>query len=309
MFDTDLSLLDARATLAAARDARRASEQAEVLELETAAHWTDLNAVLKAGSGVALPGYETLVQMGGAGTPEVAEFAPSELGAVLGMSPFAGRRLVADALDLRHRLPRLWRRIRAGEVKPWIGRKTADTTRALSIETAAVVDRRLAPFADRLSWGRIEAVIDATVIEADPRAAAEAEAAARAEVGVWMGQASDEGVKTIFIKAEAPDAIRFDGTVDRTADGLGLLGDDRSKDVRRAAAIGVLADPQRALDLFADTAAAAGVGLERAQRDQGPRALTPDRRSRCTYISPTPPSSPEWVSPGSKASGLSRWSG
>ncbi|MFY9914852.1 MAG: hypothetical protein WAK18_09310, partial [Nocardioidaceae bacterium] len=47
-------------------------------------------------------------------------------------------------------------------------------------------------------------------------------------------------------------------TVDRTADGLGLLGDHRGKDARRAAAVGILARPQAALDLFADVAQVTG---------------------------------------------------
>ena len=108
--------------------------------LQAAVHWADLHATVDE-TQVALPGCEQLVLLGGAGTPEVAEFAPAELGAVLAISPFAASRLVADALDLRHRLPRLWARMLAGEVKPWIGRKSAEATRTLSAETAAVVDR------------------------------------------------------------------------------------------------------------------------------------------------------------------------
>ncbi len=88
-------------------------------------------------------------------------------------------RLVGDALDLRHRLPRLWARIVAGEVKPWIGRRTAEATRHLSVETVAVVDRRIARYAHSLSWGRIEAIIQACWLECDPEAAAEADAAAQ----------------------------------------------------------------------------------------------------------------------------------
>jgi hypothetical protein len=50
---------------------------------------------------------ERLVLLGGEGTPEVAEFAAAELGAELQMSPWAAAQLIGDALDLRHRLPRL----------------------------------------------------------------------------------------------------------------------------------------------------------------------------------------------------------
>ncbi|MGA9346692.1 MAG: DUF222 domain-containing protein, partial [Nocardioidaceae bacterium] len=196
---------------------------------------------------------------GGDGTPGVAEFAPAELGVVLATSTAAAERLVGDALDLRHRLPRLWARIVAGEVKPWIGRKTAEATRHLSVETVAVVDRRIARYAHSLSWGRIEAIIQACWLECDPDAAIEADEQARASLGVWVkDQPTEPGTGEIFIRAEAPDAIWFDATVDRTADGLGLLGDTRGKDARRAAAIGILARPQAALDLFDQVAEATG---------------------------------------------------
>lgn len=55
--------------------------------------------------GPALPGCERLVEMGGDGTLEVAEFCSAELGVVLGVSAWSSRQLIADALDLRHRLP------------------------------------------------------------------------------------------------------------------------------------------------------------------------------------------------------------
>ena len=188
----------------------------------------------------------------------MAEFAPAELGVVLATSTHAAERLVADALDLRHRLPRLWARIVAGEVKPWIGRKTADTTRHLSEATVAVVDRRIAKYAHSLSWGRIEAIITATWLQCDPDAAAEADEQATGSLGVWVKdhQPSEHGTREIFIRAEAPDALRFNATIGGMATGLGVLGDTRPINVRRAAAVGILAHPQAALDLFTDIAQA-----------------------------------------------------
>lgn len=88
-------------------------------------------------------------------------------------------------------------------------------------------------------------------------AAASAEAAASSQ-GVWLGQANDHGIKDIYIRTEAPVAIWFDASIDRIADDLAQLGDGATKDVRRARAVGVLAQPQRALDLFAQSAADAG---------------------------------------------------
>ena len=64
-----------------------------------------------------LPGMERAVQLGGAGTPRIAEFAYAELGARMAMSPWSAKRYVADALDVRHRLPLIWARVVAREAR------------------------------------------------------------------------------------------------------------------------------------------------------------------------------------------------
>ncbi len=258
MFDTDLTALDADMTLSELAAARALAERAEVRVMEAATHWADLHGVVDTTvqDRVALPGTERLVLLGGEGTPEVSEFATTELGAVLALSAASADRLVAAALDLRHRLPRLWSRVLAGEVKPWMARRVAEVCRDQPASVAAAVDRKTAPWADRVSMGRLEAIVTAAVLAADPAAAAERARRAAAETGVWLQPSTDAGIKHISILAEAPDAIWFDASLDRVADSLGRFGDARSKDARRAAAIGVLARPQLALDLFDQTAAA-----------------------------------------------------
>ena len=258
MFDTDMADLEADATLAVAVQARAAADRAEVRLLAAAAHWADLHGEPeRLPDGRSLPGMERLVQVGGPGTPAVAEFAPAELGAALGVSAWAAQRLIGDALDLRHRLPALWARIRAGQVRPWIGRKTAEATRTLSTEVAAAVDAAVAPWADSLSWRRLANLISATTMQTEPELAAKAAREAATGQGVWVGPGNQAGIKTIFIRTETPDAVWFDATIDRIADSLGSLGDTAPKDVRRGRAVGILAQPQQALNLFQGTAAAA----------------------------------------------------
>ncbi len=118
----------------------------------------------------------------------------------------------------------------------------------------AVVDRRIAKYAHSLSWGRIEAIIAATWMECDPDAAADADEQAQGSLGVWVKdhQPGEHGTREIFIRAEAPDALRFNATISGLATGLSTLGDTRPVDVRRAAAVGILANPQHALDLYTD---------------------------------------------------------
>ena len=259
MFEADIVDLDADATLSAAVEARAAAERAEVRLLEVAAHWADLHGEPeRLPDGRSLPGMEQLVTVGGDCTPAVAEFAPAELGAELAMSPYAAGRLIAAALDLRHRLPRLWGRILAGQVHPWIGRKVADATRTLSPEVAAAVDGQVAPWAHSLSWGRLESLVTAACIQADPDHAEQAARDAETGQGVWLSRGAEHGVKNIFIRTETPNAIWFDATIDRIADSLATLGDSAGKDIRRGRAVGIIAQPQQALHLFDQTAAATG---------------------------------------------------
>jgi hypothetical protein len=198
--DDALDCLDASATLAFAAGAQAAEQAARVALLDAAAHWADLHGVLDKAGSVALPGAERLISFGGARTPSMTEFCPAELGAVLGMSTYAASRLIGDALDLRHRLPVLWGRVRAGEVKAWMGQQAAQATRDQSAEIAAIVDATIAPYAHRLSWGRLEAIIDAVIIEAHPAAAAEKARHAALEQGVWVSPSTEHGIKDIHIK-------------------------------------------------------------------------------------------------------------
>ena len=258
MFDTPIDDLDADETLTLAAELRAASERAEARLLEVAAHFGDLHGVVDGDCGRSvLSGMEKLVVLGGEGTPKVAEFAPAELGAELGMSAFAASMLIGDALDLRHRLPILWARIRSGDVKPWIGRKIAAATRCLHLTAAGVVDASVAPWADRLTWSRLERVVEAAVIDADPaQAYHDNDERRRLLHGVWVNPTDNPDTATAFIRGDAVDLRFFDASLDRTADGLALLGDTDCKDVRRARAVGILANPQQTLDLYADVAEA-----------------------------------------------------
>ena len=142
------------------RAARKAEQQAAVEELELALEWARLHPCpaneTPAHWGEADLHDEGLVPLAGPGAPWVAEFAPVELAAALGITHDAGRQLVADALELAHRLPRLWERVLAGEVPVWRARLIARETTDLSVAGGAVrgpADRRH-PAQDRSGAGR-----------------------------------------------------------------------------------------------------------------------------------------------------------
>jgi Domain of unknown function (DUF222) len=194
----------------------------------------------------AKPGREKARQIGGAGTPEVTEFAAAELGARLGLSTISAGMLMADGLDLRHRLPQLWRRIDDGEVRVYLARLVARRTRDLTPEQAAYVDSRVAPYADgRLTWTRFQALVDGTVAAADPVATAEAEQKAAEQQVARPTRAGDDdhGMRGFYIRAAAPVITLLDATLDRLAHHLADHGDDDPVEQRRVKALVLLCRP------------------------------------------------------------------
>jgi len=262
----DLAGLDAAGTLAAAEANEHALIAAEIRRLLLAAHWADLHP----GDAVPerrLPGTERAIRLGGEGTPTVGDFAAAELGCVLRLSDGSACRLIGDALDLRHRLPRIWAAAREGRVPAYQARHLAAHTRHLTAAQAAVVDVRIAPVLGAVSFGRLQSLVEAAIIAADPDGAAQRAAAADRERFVRLGRDSEHGLKLIIARAAAGDAIWFKATIDRIADILNREGDDDPVEVRRSKAIGILAQPAEALQLLCDH-----------QDDQwhGPAEPTPD---------------------------------
>lgn len=250
MFDEEAGGLDAAATLSLVGQAHRRVIEQECALVELAAHWADLHHPdSQAPVERMLPGAEQGRQLGADGTPEVLEFAAAELGAQMQTSTGSARALMADALDLRHRLPELWRLIVAGVVPSWRVRKVAQATRHLSRDSAMHVDAAVAPSIIGLPWGRFETLLTAKIIEADPRTAEEQAKIWEAERFVRSGRTNQSGLKLLIARANAGDVIWFMAAVNRIADILRLQGDMESVEVRRSKAIGILAQPALALQL------------------------------------------------------------
>lgn len=250
MFDWEVSELDAAGAAAAAETCHRAQLAVEAQQLQIAAHWADLHGETGREGHVAPPGAEPLRVLGGTATPPVGDFAAAELGALWGTTSGAGANLMADALDLRHRLPRLWARVLAGQVRAWKARKVAQATRHLTVDQADQVDAAIEGYVASLPWTRFEAVLEARVMEADPDGAELRARQAEAERFVRAGRSTAHGLKLLVARATAGDVIWFLAMVNRIADILAVEGDLDSIDVRRSKAIGLLAQPARALELL-----------------------------------------------------------
>jgi len=209
---SEVAGLGPASVLEAAAEADLAERRAAVRKLELAHQWALLHPATRE-SGVATPvgpaldvldGEESL---GGDGTPAVAAFTPEPFALSMGMSPSAGARMIADALDLVHRLPLLWQRVRRLEVPAWQARRVAQQTHALPFDGARWVDERLA--AVRLPG---PVVVDRLVAQAsaefDPERHQDREEQAQAGWGVQV---------------DHPDPVDSVGTSHLTASGDTLI--------------------------------------------------------------------------------------
>ena len=165
--------LDADWLLALVEESEVQSRTAERRKLRYAYQWCVLNPALEAGDAATwgdLGGRERDcdVRIGGDGTPDVAAFAAEPFAAALGISTRAGMVLLADAVDLVHRLPRAQALVESLKVAPWRARKLAQATRGLSKEAAAYVDRELAPVLDSCGPTRIDRVVEEAQASSTP---------------------------------------------------------------------------------------------------------------------------------------------
>lgn len=233
-------------------DLRRARDRAERDLLRLAAHLADLyNVDADAPNRHTLPGTERPIAVGGDGAPRILEFAIAEAAAELGTTSHSTKRLIGDALDLRHRLPRLWARVDVEEVPAWRARKVAQATRHLTRAKAGLVDEEIHQVADgRLPFRQFITNLEAAVVAADPEAAAARERTAAAQTFAKVGQANQHGTKTLYVKTSAAAMARIDATIAYLADALAHFGDTSNEDTRRTTAVLLLANPTEAVSLL-----------------------------------------------------------
>jgi hypothetical protein len=243
--------------------------------LQLACAWADAH-YLDSGSDEYQPLIQRACAWGGEGTPEVSEYCAAELGALQGTGMAAARALIADALDLRYRLPRLWDRVLTGGVRAWQARQIAEQTRSLSWEACVDVDHALSDFVGMMPWPRLAKILSATILQADPALTAERAERARSTQDVFSFD-SEDGLKTIVAKAATGDAIWFLATVNRLAEILAADGDTDPIGARRARAVGILAQPAEALRLLIehqrDSTDPSNEHVEQASRSAQPAGL------------------------------------
>jgi hypothetical protein len=248
----DMSLLDASATLAMAEEVLRRRRQAELDDLVVASHWAALHSTdPRHAGGKRVWAEDRLIDVGGEGSPRVREFCIAELAMVRQVHPLTGQSLIADVLDLQHRLPLVWARVASLDAEAWVARKVASMTRAVPLAVIDVVDRAVAAIIGTESPTRVLTVTQAKIMESDPRGTAERAAAERRRRYVALSRADEHGLRHMIARVTAGDAHWVDVLVDRVADVIAPgHPDGTTRDELRSIAFGWLARPEELLQLL-----------------------------------------------------------
>ncbi len=146
---------------------------------------------------------------------------------------------LGDAVELKYRLPRIWKRVVDGRLPVWKARKIADATRSLPAEGAAFVDRALYFVAHKCSFAEIDRQVDKARAEFDPAEAERRrlEAAERRHVKVHLGAMTHDGQVPITAMADIGDAVAFE---DYLATQAAKLDPTIPLQVRRSMVLGML---------------------------------------------------------------------
>jgi hypothetical protein len=237
----------ARTLLATVRADRETAEAAQRRILAAAAAWADAHAVPPDDTGP----WEAGLAVAGEGAPEVAEFCVAELACALGLTARAGRMLLGDAVELSHRLPRVWGRLQGGELPAWRARRVAQQTVPLPPDGAAYVDRHVEAVAHRVGPAQLERLVDEARVRHDPEAAEELRQARQGsrhlEIGVHDVRA--DGTVAVEGVLDLADALDLEHAVRREAQALADLGCAAPLAVRRSMAAGQIARGDTPLDL------------------------------------------------------------
>jgi hypothetical protein len=230
--------------LALATGALRTRRLAEVEELRLGIQWAIMH-------GDPRDDRDPMVTPGGDGTPEVREHAIPELAMARETHPATTRALIADGLDLVHRLPRTWAVVEAGDCEPWVARKVAVLSRALLSDQVMKVDRAVAKAIGGHAPSTVLEIARAKVIEADPETHRAERERSRHERYVRLSRSDEFGYRHLIARVTAGDAAWLDAMVDRVADILGATkGADHNHEELRSIALGWLARPVDLLKLL-----------------------------------------------------------
>jgi hypothetical protein len=245
--------LDADWLLDFAHEAEAEVRKAERRRLRVVLRWCDLNPAADDAHRLSWGEQERVwdcdAWIGGEGVPAVAEFSAEKLAAVMRMSPAATTALMAEALELRHRLPKIHARVESLDVALWRARRVAKATQNLSPEAAAHVDTALAPVVDSVGPTRIDRAVAEAIALHDPASLEVAEdKVATHEWGITLrhrrpGEGGQwAGTSWLGITGDTPTLQRLHDLITDTTALPADPDSDRDLGVRQVEALGVVLD-------------------------------------------------------------------
>ena len=243
----------AAGVLAAARARRAGADRAEADLLELAVGWAVMHPAesLEDAETLRLRSFgDTDIPVAGDGAPLVREFSVAEFAAAIGLGTEAGKRYLGQAVEIRYRLPRHWKRVTAGDLPAWKARRIAERTMHLTQQAALFVDRHLAGVAHKVTPAQIERLVDEAIARHMPEEAEERRRAAWDQRHFTLDHdtAAIAGTSMVTGEIDLADALDLDQAVAEEARRIGALGNTRTLDQRRAIAIGNIARRDLTLD-------------------------------------------------------------
>lgn len=227
--------------------------ESEVDDLRVVLAWADVHSTdprHDSETGRRVWAEDRLVHPGGDGTPGLREFSVPELALAREVSVPACERDLADALDLRHRLPRVWGLTQELACPVWLSRKVARLSRRVPDDRVWIVDAAVAEAIGGEAPGRVLAICEAKVIEADEAAHAARVREQRRRRYVGLSRTDEFGLRQVIARVDAGDAVWIDAIVDRVADLITDRHPDAGRDELRAIALGWLARPAEVVQLL-----------------------------------------------------------
>lgn len=214
--------LSARELLAAAEATVVARRRAVLDDLHVVLAWADLHSGDPQERPGAVPvrlGGDRLVDVGGDGSPAVADLCVHELAIARQTHPLATRATMGDVLDLRHRLPLTWTVLQGLGCEAWVALKVARLARPLDRDRVALVDTAVSQVIAGTAPSRVLALAEAKVIEADTAAHAARLDDARRRMGVWASRTDTAtGTRTMFARTDPGAVAWVDAALERIVD-------------------------------------------------------------------------------------------
>ena len=189
----------------------------------------------------------------GDGAPSVSEFLCLEVAGLLRCTPAAAGGRIADAVNLKSRHPRLYAEMRELRVSADRACAAARKCQHLPQPVAEQVTDRWMRTQHRHGWTAAFNRLDKEISNAAPEITAARERRTRTQLGVHVW-GLHEGTMNLTGRLETLDARYLDAAVERIAEILGAESPEATKEVLRARALGVLANPAHALSLLQQAA-------------------------------------------------------